>query len=407
MDRREARPVAFGSCNRQDKPQEHWATISSLQPSHWIWTGDAVYAKGNSVEKLRKAYASLISNPLYESFEEGVTVDGVWDDHDFGVNDGGKHAPEKEARQREYASFIARGRSNFTEYNERLGLYHHLDLSIGGTMARFYFLDTRSQRDNHWIRSIGEVHMKGSALIASALRVSYTLLGWGQRHQGNMLGPEQWQHFEDSLRSSTAEVNVIISSVQVLTTNPVFESWGHFPAEKRRLFQLLQDVDPKGLTFLSGDVHLGELSRARFTRSDGSEGEWVEVTSSGLTHTCADGIVNKYLCPFMMQVFSLHRIPGAVFFGKNFGTIESRPDNVRRAMEFSVRSVETAAPVLTHTVLLGQSINGKIVSVDYPSFPVLPVPVQILVLFLIFVASYSITLLISRRRKEKNLAKSR
>jgi alkaline phosphatase D len=435
MDRRgatSASSIAFGSCNRQDKPQDFWATLRSLQPSHFLWVGDAVYAKGNSVEKLQKAYENLTSNAHYGSFEESTVVDGVWDDHDCGINDVGKFVPDKEARQRLYAGFIrgaggGRGGhgSTLSEYDERIGLYHHTDIRIGDATARFYFLDTRSQRDYHWIRSVGEVHIKGSALVASALRVSYSLLGWGTAHSGSVLGNEQWMRFEDSLRSSKADLNVVISSVQVLTTNPVFESWGHFPTEKRRLFALLQEIDPKNLVFLSGDVHLGELSRASYTRSDGSLGQWVEVTSSGLTHTCADGLVNKYLCPFMMWVFSLHRLPrlpalpGAknhenVFFGRNFGTIYVESDSEESDSKesepyavFSVRSVETAKPVLTHTVKL-QKLGlrqAPIVSVEYPSFPVLPHRPVVLGLcglrVCVLLVLYSI-LLITRRKNLSN-----
>ena len=35
--------------------------------------------------------------------------------------------------------------------------------------------------------------------------------------------------------------------------------------------------------------------------------EWTEVTSSGLTHTCADNFLNKLLCPLMINTFSSHR----------------------------------------------------------------------------------------------------
>lgn len=36
--------LAFGSCNRVDKPQPLWKIIEALQPSVWMWLGDAVYS---------------------------------------------------------------------------------------------------------------------------------------------------------------------------------------------------------------------------------------------------------------------------------------------------------------------------------------------------------------------------
>ena len=47
---------------------------------------------------------------------------------------------------------------------------------------------------------------------------------------------------------------------QVLTSNPLVESWGHFPRSRKRLLDLLQRTDPAGLVILSGDVHHAELA---------------------------------------------------------------------------------------------------------------------------------------------------
>ena len=48
---------------------------------------------------------------------------------------------------------------------------------------------------------------------------------------------------------------------KVLTTNPLVESWGHFPAARRRLLALLEKYRPAGLLLLSGDVHYSEVSQ--------------------------------------------------------------------------------------------------------------------------------------------------
>lgn len=46
---------------------------------------------------------------------------------------------------------------------------------------------------------------------------------------------------------------------QMLTSNPLVESWGHFPRSKDRMLDLLRRTDPAGLVILSGDVHHAEL----------------------------------------------------------------------------------------------------------------------------------------------------
>lgn len=47
---------------------------------------------------------------------------------------------------------------------------------------------------------------------------------------------------------------------QVLTSNPLVESWGHFPRSRKRLLDLLHRTNPAGLVMLSGDVHHAELA---------------------------------------------------------------------------------------------------------------------------------------------------
>lgn len=112
------------------------------------------------------------------------------------------------------------------------------------------------------------------------------------------MGEEQWQWLEAQLRHSKAQVNVLVSSIQVgcsvsvwwwnknrfnglqalplnrvpivcnvtvgagvqiSTGFPIVESWGHFPRALRRLKCLLADVKPRGLVLLSGDVHFAEI----------------------------------------------------------------------------------------------------------------------------------------------------
>lgn len=194
-----------------------------------------------------------------------------------------------------------------------------------------------------------------------------------------MLGDDQWHWLESTLQHSPADFHIIVSSVQVLTTNPVVESWGHFPEEKKRLLKLMENLDPPGLVFLSGDVHHGELSRARVVRGS-REDVWVEVTSSGLTHTCGDSFINKILCPNMLRTFSKHRLPfsnkkeditstqhqksdtnatvqGENFYiGRNFGLIVDASNKTMLSLNISVVGLESNRAELTHIV---HSVRNK------------------------------------------------
>ena len=79
-----------------------------------------------------------------------------------------------------------------------------------------------------------------------------SVLQLGRSYDGTILDSLQWEWLNNTLINSNAEIHIIISSIQILTTNPVIESWGHFPMEKNKLFTLLQNINPRNLLFLSG-----------------------------------------------------------------------------------------------------------------------------------------------------------
>ena len=79
--------IGFGSCNNQHKgPQkEVFEALTEQRFDLWIWSGDAVYAKGVDIKALQKAYDDLALNGSYFKFADAVErVVGTWDDHDLG-----------------------------------------------------------------------------------------------------------------------------------------------------------------------------------------------------------------------------------------------------------------------------------------------------------------------------------
>ncbi|CAN0505676.1 unnamed protein product, partial [Ectocarpus sp. 8 AP-2014] len=92
----------------------------------------------------------------------------------------------------------------------------------------------------------------------------------GSEYRGSVIGEDQWDWLEGQLEDSDASVHVLVSTLQashkcagcclVLTSNPLVESWGHFPRSRERLLDLLHRTNPPGLVILSGDVHHAELA---------------------------------------------------------------------------------------------------------------------------------------------------
>jgi alkaline phosphatase D len=353
----------------------------------------------------------LLKNDYFAAFSNRTVLVGVWDDHDYGINDGGRYVADQVSRQDLFISFLSK-RNEYEHLRAQQGLYHSRDVVAKAAsgqqfLLKILMLDTRSFRDSHFIPSVGQYRFPLSAIIASGIRGLCGVLGIGANYKGELLGEAQWRWLETELRNSAslaaADAHIIVSSIQVLTSNPVFESWGHFPSEKKRLIELLKATNPRGLSFLSGDVHIGELSQALLTRADGSLTRWIEYTSSGLTHSCRDGLLNSVLSPILMRMFSSHRIsPSSYFLGKNFGKVSILPEKVpegsaseqKWSMAFDIFSLEEGAsaddvneekPVLSwHQTLPAHSDSSPIVLVDYAEFPVLPAKVQLGLLVVIF-----------------------
>mmetsp|Transcript_20249 Transcript_20249/g.20955 ORF Transcript_20249/g.20955 Transcript_20249/m.20955 type:complete len:99 (+) Transcript_20249:2039-2335(+) len=96
------------------------------------------------------------------------------------------------------------------------------------------------------MRSIGEYKwIPLSALISAGIRLIYTTLGYGLEHDGDILGTKQWLWLENVLESSTSskdDFHVIVSSIQVFTSNPIVESWNHYPNAKRKLLNFSTSI---------------------------------------------------------------------------------------------------------------------------------------------------------------------
>ena len=48
--------IAFGSCNKLDKPQNMWDAVVANNPNLWIWLGDIIYADTEDMKALAADY---------------------------------------------------------------------------------------------------------------------------------------------------------------------------------------------------------------------------------------------------------------------------------------------------------------------------------------------------------------
>lgn len=254
--------IAFGSCNDQKKENFLWKEINKHQPQVWIWGGDNTYSDTDNMDTLRRDYQIVLQNPDYQQLKKTAQIFATWDDHDYGMNDGGVTFHAKKESQIAFLDFIDVSKNDKRRQQE--GVYYAETIKKPKGTVKIIILDTRYFR---------------TALTKNVdTKKRYQPSKYGE---GTMLGEKQWLWFENALKTSKADFNVVMSSVQFLSYEHGFEAWGNMPHEVDKLKKIIQTSQAKGVLILSGDRHISEFSK---TTIQGVSYPLIDFTSSGLTH---------------------------------------------------------------------------------------------------------------------------
>ena len=259
--------IGFGSCIDQKLPQPIWPAVLAEHSDLFIFGGDTVYASEQpfSLERLDAAYAAQAAQPGFAQLRASVAHLAIWDDHDYGQNDGGAAFAHKAASKEAFLRFW--GIAQDDARRQHGGLYHAALSGPPGRRVQVILLDTR------WFRS----PWKPTDRRDAPGRERYLPDADPAK---TMLGEEQWQWLAQQLRVP-ADVRLIVSGIQVLAEGHGWERWGNFPLERQRLFDTLRAARAGGVVLLSGDRHLGALYRD----SVGLPYPLTELTTSGMTHS--------------------------------------------------------------------------------------------------------------------------
>lgn len=281
----EMQTFSFGSCAIQNKPQPIWTTILNQKPQLYLGLGDNVYASRPEDKPISKSYKKQMQFAEFANFRKQIPMLGVYDDHDYGVNDGGIENPEKETAKNEYLKFFPLDKNFISSTQD--GIYHEVVFGKAPRRIHFIFLDTRWFRD-----SLEENPDKNSMIKFFPTKDT----------KKTILGKDQWSWLEKSLKKP-AEIKIIISSIQFLPTEHGFEKWQNFPHERQKLIQLIEKSPNKNMIILSGDRHLGEISKLKTKK-----GQIIEVTASS---------INRASKIFKEQ--NSLRLSAVPYFDENFG----------------------------------------------------------------------------------------
>ncbi len=253
--------IAFGSCAHSYDSMPIFNAIASHKPAVWVWLGDIMYGDSHDMAVLEKKYNTQKEKPEYKNLMSIAKIIGIWDDHDYGINDGGKYYSKKEESKELLLDFLDVAEDDPVRNHE--GAYSTYDLAVDDKLVKFILLDTRYFRDTL------------DADLGSTARYLPNL-------EGDILGEEQWQWFEETLRNSKADFHILGSGIQVIADEQGYEKWANFPKSRTKMFNLLAEINPKPLIIISGDRHIAEVSKIDIP---GLNYPLYDFTASGLTHT--------------------------------------------------------------------------------------------------------------------------
>ena len=289
--------LGFGSCLHQDRSMDILKTIEKKELDLFMFIGDNVYGdqKDGELDKLIRTYKQQYNN--LENFLKNVSTEFIWDDHDFGLNDGGSNYRYKD-RAKEL--FLETWKIPFQDPRRlREGLYFDKMIKKNGLKVHLIFLDNRSFK-SEW-KLTDEFNKEGKERYVKDFDSDKTLLG-----------KKQWQWLKDKLNEDS-DIKIVLSSLQILSLGHGWESWDKLPLERERLFNLIDESNVSNLFILSGDRHRGGF----YSFKTDDNNDIYEFTSSSL----------NLPIPFNTEEKGSLRI-GSTYRKANFGVVRIFKDKV-------------------------------------------------------------------------------
>ena len=292
--------VVFGGCAGYDglERERVWKTVVETEPLAVLMLGDNVYIDDpESSDQQRYCYYQRYSVPEYRAMQSSRPMYGIWDDHDFAMDDS-EGGPEIDIPYwKPMVWEIFRQNWNNPKYGggkEQPGVW--FDFQIAD--VHFIMLDGRYYREDGGRWSGGEGVENPS-----------------------MLGPVQMAWLKETFTQSDATFKVLASPVPWNYDAKGegarrYDGWYGYAQEREEIFSWIDTYDISGVFLLSGDRHrsdswkinsehsydLFEFASAHFTNIhthgiiEGSLFGYNEKNSFGLLHfdTRAEPPMVKY-----------------------------------------------------------------------------------------------------------------
>lgn len=322
---------SYGSCFKHSMRNEDTRIMLKINedlPDSFAWLGDFAYADVmkfikftpivyftiDNEEGLRRSFRDSYHDQNYTVLRTNnkTRILGIWDDHDSGINDGGKDNPVKDVVRKIFLDSMDEP-ADSPRRTRKGGMYeaYYLD---SHRKIKLILLDGRYSRDELKDKSIPE-------------------------DQKSSLGAEQEAWLEQEIANSTAVITLIANGYQILPEDRPF-SEKFYPKSRAHLLNLLHKYPQSKYLLLSGDVHFSELMTDPCS-SDLLGYPLREVTSSGLTHSI-EGLIGKIIGPSLDFFFpDTYSKTSDRYFRENYAIVDfDITDADRFAIDFQVKNID-------------------------------------------------------------------
>jgi alkaline phosphatase D len=298
--------LALGSCTfvnepNYDRPGEPYGgdfqifdTIVKKDPDLMLWMGDNIYLREvdfQSYGSIVHRYVHARSQLEIQNLLKHCPNVAIWDDHDFGPNDSNGSFIHKDQTLEAFKSFWPNPSYGLNNGCGGEGITTQFQYSD----VDFFLLDNRYHRT--WKDSIGNV-------------------------APTILGETQLNWLLQALKQSQATFKLIAIGGQFLNSEAVYENYANYPAERMEIIKAIEKENIRGVVFLTGDRHCGELSHMPLADGNGI----YDLTVSPLTSRAND----------MSKEANRWRVENTISSVRHFATLEFSGKKKQRVLTMKV-----------------------------------------------------------------------
>jgi alkaline phosphatase D len=236
-------------------------TIRQHHPLFFMNIGDLHYENiaQNDRSVFRAAYETVLSSPTQADLYRHVPFAYMWDDHDYGPNDGDRTAPGREAARLTYQEYVPHyplvaGRGNVPVYQA---------FTVG--RARFILTDLRSERDSAKQKDDRRKTMLGAQQkqwfqreLLSA-KNKYPLIFWVSSVPWTGQAGVRYYHNprpQPKVPPLRSPKDLDLRGRDQTMSAETEDSWVVYPTERRELADFVKTNAIRGLCILAGDAHM-------------------------------------------------------------------------------------------------------------------------------------------------------